>query len=116
MKRRQPAVAGGTVLPALPSVSTLLAKLVNLRAFCSETSYDDGSPRQPGYFTFRNRVTVYEVTVYDPDSGTRLVVRGPDWDKTFLSVEQLLGAADAPWEMDKYLSEQLAKRSRKKGA
>lgn len=116
MIRRIAAAPGGTILPALPSTSTLMPKLPGLRAFLAETAYDDGSARTPGYVTIRNRAIAYEVTVYDPDSGARLSARGPTLDQALGLVEQLLGVADAPWERDQYLSDQLAKRSKRKRA
>lgn len=114
MKRRTPVGPGGFVLPAAPSVSTLLAKLPAVREFCSATEYDDHSAREPGYMTLRTVGTQWQVTLYDPDSGTRLPVRAPDLDKALLLAEQLLGVEDAPWEPDRYLTEMLAKKNKKK--
>lgn len=114
MKRRQPMPAGVAVVKALPSASTLLPKLPALRAFISETAYEDGTARTPGYWTVRNRVTTFEVTLYDPDSGSRLVCRGATLDETFALAEQLVSVESAPWEPDRYLSEQLAKATRRK--
>lgn len=116
MKRRQAARPGDTVVPALPSTSTLLPKLPALREFISATAYDDGTPRTPGYFTVRNRVTTYEVTVYDPDGAARLSGRAPTLDGALSLVEQLLGVEEAPWEPDRYLAEQAAKSRPKKRA
>lgn len=116
MKRRQPVVNVGACAPALPATSVLLAKLPAIREFLSATGYDDGSPRVPGYLTLRNRGHSYEITLYDPDAGLRLPARGPDLDKTLLLAEQLLGVQEAPWEVDNYLTEQLAKKSKKRRA
>ncbi len=114
MKRRNAPLGGGAIVPALPMASTILAKLPAVREFLTATEYEDHSPRQPGYVTLRNRTTTFEVTLYDPDAGARLAVRGPDLDKTLLLVEQLLGVEEAPWELDGYLQEQLARRAKKK--
>lgn len=115
MKRRTAAEPGQVVVPALPSTSVHLPKLPALREFLTATTYDDASPRTPGYFTIRNRVTTFEVTVYDPDSGSRLSCRGPKLDDALSLIEQLLGVAEAPWETDAWLTEQLLrKRKRKK--
>ena len=116
MKRRQAARPGDTVLPALPSTSTHLPKLPALREFLSATKYDDDTPRTPGYVTVRNRVTTYEVTVYDPDSASRLSCRGPTLDAALALVEQLLGVEEAPWEPDNYLASQQTKSKPKKRA
>lgn len=101
-------------MPPLPSTSTLLPKCPALREFISATVYDDGTPRTPGYVTFRNRVTTYEVTVYDPDSASRLCARGPDLDHTLNLLEKLLGAEEAPWEPDRYLQEQQQSKLKRK--
>jgi len=113
MKRRQAAVPGQHVVPALPSSSTLWPKLPALREFITATTYDDGSARTPGYVTVRNRVTTFEVTVYDPDGAARLSARAPTLDGALSLVEQLLGVEEAPWEPDRYLQEQSAKLNKK---
>lgn len=117
MKRRAAPQGGLPVVPALPATSVMLGKLPLIREFLSATAYDDGTMRTPGYYTFRNRGHSYELTLSDPDSGMRLVARGPDIDKTFSLAETLLGTEDAQWEIDRYLTEQLEKkRPKKKGA
>jgi hypothetical protein len=85
-----------------------------LREFISATEYEDKTPRTPGYYTLRNRGAAYELTVYDPDSGTRLPCRGQTLDEVFALVEKLLGAVEAPWECDSYLTEQLARKGKRK--
>lgn len=117
MKRRQAARPGDTVLPALSSASTHWPKLPAIREFISATKYDDGTPRTPGYVTVRNRLTTYEVTIYDPDGAARLSTRAPTLDAALSLMEQLLGVEEAPWEHDRYLADQQAKsKPRKKGA
>lgn len=116
MKRRQAAEPGKATVPPLPATSTHWPKLPTIREFITATSYDDGSARQPGYLTVRNRTTTMEVTLYDPDSGSRLVCRGPSLDEALVLAEKLLGAEEAPWEVDNYLQQQLAKSKKKKSA
>ena len=59
----------------------------------------------------------YELTLYDLDSGTRLPVRAATLDEVLAAAEKLLGVENAPWEIDRYLTEQLAgKNKKKKGA
>lgn len=113
VKRRTPAEVGLPPIP-LPSDSKLFHKLPLLREFLSATAYDDQSIRTPGYFTMRNRGGSYEVTVYDPDAGLRCAVRAATIDDAFAGVELLLGAENAPWEVDSYLSDQLAKKRKKR--
>lgn len=115
MKRRQPPLEGGEyIAPALSMTSTILSKLPALREFITATSYEDGTARVPGYFTLRNRGASFEITVYDYDSGCRMAVTAPELDKALLLLETMLGVADAPWEQDRWLMEQLVKRNKGK--
>jgi hypothetical protein len=114
MKRRIAARPGDAVVPALPSASVHWPKLPALREFLTATKYDDGTPRTPGYVTVRNRVSTFEVTVYDVDGCCRLSSRAGKLDDALSLVEQLLGVEDAPWEPDRYLTEQAAKVPKKK--
>lgn len=113
MMRRTPPAAG---LPALPldSESKVLARLPLIREFLSATAYEDQSPRQPGYLTLKNRGGSYEITVYDPDAGLRCAVRAMTLDDVLAATELLLGTADAPWEVDRWLTDQLAKNRKKR--
>lgn len=114
MKKRQPMSSANLPPVALPATSVILGKLPALREFLTATAYDDGDMRTPGYMTIRNRVTSFEVTLYDPDAGARMPVRGDTLDAVLVLVEQLLGVAEAPWEHDQYLTDQLTKKKRKK--
>lgn len=113
MKRRTLATAGA-IVPALPDESVMFKACPVLRQFCAATQYDDGTPRQPGYYTFRNRGPSYELTLYDPDAGARVSVRHGTIDGVYKLAEQLLGAEDAPWEQDSYLMSLLAQKKKKK--
>jgi len=101
-------------IPALGVESLIFKKCPLLIEFCAATAYEDGSMRTPGYYTFRNRVVEYEVTVYDPDAGQRMPVRARTVDEVFKAVELFLGAENAPWEVDGYLLSQVEKNNRKK--
>lgn len=114
IKRRTP-LAEPVPLPALPATSKVLAKCPLLCEFLSATAYEDGSARQPGYVTLRNRVIEWELTLYDPDAGARVALRARTLDDVFATAEVLLSSAEAPWEPDRYLMEQLARKPKKKG-
>lgn len=101
-------------IPALSMESVIMKKCPLLMEFISATAYEDGSPRQPGYYTMRNRTIEYELTIYDPDAGMRCSIRSRDHDKCFLGAETILGTPDAPWELDKYLWEHRPKEKSKK--
>lgn len=113
IKRRVPAGELPQV-PALSIETKLFAKLPNVMEFLAATAYAEGHPRTPGYYSMRNRLVEYELTFYDPDGGVRLVTRHRDHDKCWFAAEVLLGADEAPWEVDRYLFEQLKKKPKKK--
>lgn len=115
VKRRNAPAGSGVIQPALPAASIMLGKLPAIREFLTATEYEDKAPRTPGYITLRNRQVTFEVTLYDPDSGSRLSARAAKLDDVLALVEQLLGVEEAPWEVDPYLTEQLARRGKKKG-
>lgn len=113
MKRRSVALS---LMPVaeLPRESVLFRKLPHLVEFLSAVMYEDSSARVPGYYTFRNRGASYEVTLYDPDSGSRLPCNGATIDEAFATAEKLLAAPDTPWVPDRWLMSELAKREPKK--
>lgn len=113
LKRRKLA-EGVASLPMLPRDSKTLGKLPDLVAFLTECSYEDMSMRTPGYFTFRNRLHCYEITLYDPDAGLRLALRAPTVDDAFKLADTAVTAEGMPWEIDQYLTDMLAKKSKKK--
>lgn len=113
MKRRAP-VSENIPGPALAAESKVLDKLPKIREFLSAVKYDDGSVRQPGYVTIRNRTWSYEITLYDPDAGLRVAVRAPTLDDVWAAAELILEADDAPWEIDQYLQSQLSRGKKKR--
>lgn len=100
--------------PQAPQATSYLTLSPLLIEFISSTVYEDGSPREPGYATIRVRGTEWEVTLYDPDAGARLPVRGGTVDDALIAVEVAIGSEEVQWEQDRYLMEQLAKRPKKK--
>jgi len=114
VKRRMPPAGASDLVPPLPSESSILVDLPLIRQSCSATQYEDGSSRVPGYLWLMNRTTAFEVIMFDPDSGSRLPARGADLDSALILLEKLLGTNDAPWEQDRWLMEQLQKRSKTK--
>lgn len=100
--------------PPLPAPLVVLVNSPLLSEHIVATKYDDGLVRVPGSFKVENIGSAFRVTVYDHDAGLRLPVTGPTLESALEEVEVLLGTADAPWEIDRYLSEQVAKRGKKK--
>lgn len=113
--RKLASAAGDAPRPRLSHETAYLKKVPLVIEFLIATSYDDGSSRTPGYMTLRNRGHCLELTAYDPDSGLRIAVSGPDVDHCYMCLNTLLGAEQAPWCVDEYLTSQLSKK-RKKGA
>lgn len=105
---------GGFVLPALPAPTDVFVNRPTLCAFLTETEYEDKTPRLPGQLSIRNKGACFEVTAYDVDSGLRLPVVGPTLRDALQQLEALLNAAEAPWEIDRYLHEMAQKRKKKK--
>lgn len=114
MKRKVIAVGAGVIMPRLSETSLLLAKIPAIREFISQTAYEDNTSRTPGYLTLRNKGHAYELTLYDVDGGCRLPLLDVTLDKTILGMEALLGLEDAPWQVDRYLMEMLAKKTKRK--
>jgi hypothetical protein len=114
MKRRQSIALEGVPVPALGATSVVLGKLPRLREFISATAYEDGSPRQTGYFWFSNDGAAYVLQLFDPDSGTRLPLRAPTIDEVLQLAEAALGLDNAPWLPDRFLQAKLSQTKRKK--
>lgn len=111
--RKLASAAGDSPRPALSAETTYFRKVPLVVEFVIATAYEDGSSRTPGYLTMRNRGHVLELTAYDPDSGLRLAVCGPDLDHCYMALNTLLGAENAPWVCDDYLTGLLNKKKRK---
>jgi len=114
IKRRPGPTAGPAHMPEAKVTSVILAKLPALREWMVATTFDDGSARESGKLSLEIYGTSWCLMLRDPNNGLRLPVRGEDLDKTLLLAEQLLGVEEAPWERDNWLTEQLAKKRKKK--
>jgi hypothetical protein len=113
VKKREKFDAKGAPPAPADKTSTILGKLSQLRAWCSETTYDDGTKREPGAVRITSRHTLWQVTVTDPDACARLVVSDPSLDKALLQLELLLGTDTAPWELDVWKAEQEQRKKKK---
>jgi len=113
LRRNKPPGAGEPP-PALLAPDDVFGEGSLLAQWLSATKYEDGTVRIPGSVRIENLGASYRVTVYDHDAGLRLPCSAPTLSEALGSVEQLLGVVDAPWEVDRYLTEQVAKRQPKK--
>lgn len=75
--------------------------------------YEDGQPRQPGYITLRTQGQAWVVDVKDPDSCCSFRLLATTVDELLESLQELLGADQAPWEPDPWLKS-AATKGRKK--
>jgi len=114
IKKRPGQTVDAARMPEAKVTSVLLGKLPALREWMVSTTYDDGSPREPGKLSIEIYGTAWSIQVRDPNNGLRMNVRAEELDKALLLMEQLLGVEEAPWERDNYLTEQLAKKRKKK--
>lgn len=93
--------------------SVVFGKLPNLIQHCAVTRYEDGDPRQPGWFTLKTLGSSWVVQVKDPDSCAQMQAVGPTLDDALALADLLLGGEQAPWEPDPW-ARQKAGRSGKK--
>jgi hypothetical protein len=107
MKRRVATTSptdDGKVVHAAALESNVFARLHNLVAHCAVTRYDDGSARKPGWFNVKTIGQTWVVQVKDPDGGVCLSATGASLDDALALADLLLGAEDAPWEVDYFLA------------
>lgn len=83
--------------------SVLLKDLPALVEHCCCRRYEDGDPREPGWFTVKTQGAAWVVQVKDPDSACAFSAVGDTLDKALESAELLLGCDEAPWEQDAWL-------------
>lgn len=83
--------------------SNVFAKLGALVAHCCVTRYDDGEPRQPGWFTIKTYGSSWVVQVKDPDAAASLSCTAASLDDALALADLMLSSPDAPWEPDRFL-------------
>jgi hypothetical protein len=116
MKRLK--VSEGEGLPALAvsAKSEVFKKFPRILEHTTATAYEDGSIRTPGYFWVKPTTSQWVITLFDPDAGARLDCRAATCDEALALAEKWLGVEDAPWEIDEWLRERMAKKRGKKRA
>lgn len=90
--------------------SEILRGLLPLLEHCAVRQYDDGDPREPGWFTVRTQGAAWVVQVKDPDSACSFAAVAETLDKALESAALLLSCDDAPWEPDSFLMASKAKK------
>lgn len=96
-----------------PVETNHLAQLLPLVEHCCCRRYDDGDPREPGWFTVKTSGSAWIVQVKDPDSGMSFSAIGETLDKALETAALLLGCDEAPWEPDQWLKQKKTRSSKK---
>lgn len=90
--------------------SDIFRGLLPLIEHCAVRLYEDGDPREPGYFTVRTTGAAWSIQVKDPDACVSFVAVAETLDKALETAALLLSCEDAPWEHDRYLADAKKKR------
>jgi len=116
MRKRTPQATQGSGPEHLAAMETrVFGALPNIIAHCGVVRYEDGTPRQPGWVTVRTLGGAWQVTAKEPDAQCQLVSVANTLDDALAQLDLLLGAEDAPWEVDPWARRQGAKNDKKKG-
>lgn len=94
--------AGKSGVRSASATSKVWQRFPSLLSHLTTTTYDDGEQRRPGSVSLRTQGTSFYVAIREPDQGVMLTAVAETLDDAFLLAEQLLGAEDAPWEIDPY--------------
>lgn len=116
MKRLKILAGSGLPQVGVSSTSVIWGKLPKLREHLSALAYEEGEVREPGYMWIKTTLSQWVITIFEPSACARMDIRAGTLDEALLLAEKLLGAEDAPWEIDQFLVEKRAKKSKKKGA
>lgn len=111
-KMSKVAVAGGAKHLA-PVETNRFTDLMPLVEHCCLRQYDDGDPREPGWFTIKTQGSAWSVQVKDPDACVSFTSTAETLDKALETAALLLACDEAPWEPDRYLAQQKAQRNKK---
>lgn len=104
-----------TLVPSdLPMESKVLHRFLALRQFLSARSYEGGGVRLPGKMWLDGGASGYSITLKDVDQALQITVRAGTLDDVFSAAELVLGAENAPWEVDQYQAERRAEKKKKK--
>lgn len=114
LKKRTPQATNGTGPKNLAAVETrVFGSLMNIVAHLADVRYDDGSPRTPGPVFIKTLGGAWLVTAKEPDAGCQLPVTANTLDDALAALDLLLGADDAPWEIDPWARRQGQQKGKK---
>lgn len=114
VKKKVPGSASSASLAShlAPLESSVFGTLFNLVSHCCVTRYDDGDPRQPGWFTVKTLGSAWAVQVKDPDSCCQMQAIGNTLDDALGLADLLLGSDEAPWEPDPWAKKKAAEKKK----
>lgn len=97
----------------LPGESAVLKKFPRICCFVTDTVYEDGTLRLPGYFWLKSDTMAFELTLFEPSACARARIRAATLDDVFALAEKFLGSDGGAWEVDKYLLERSTQKKKK---
>jgi len=92
-----------------PMETELFKEQLPLVEHTAMLQYEDGTSRQPGWFTIRTSGAAWVITVKDPDSASSFSVVAKTLDEAVGTASLLLACEEAPWEPDAWLAAQRRK-------
>jgi len=112
-KRVAKNVMGEGVNHLAPMETNRLADVMPLVEHCSIRRYDDGDEREPGWFTVKTIGSSWAIQVKDPDACVSFTAVAPTLDQAMETAALLLACDEAPWEPDRFLTQQRATKKKK---
>lgn len=112
MKKRTAAAAGDADRNLVELSSKVFREHLSLVEHCACRKWDDGEPRNPGWFTVGTSGASWTVTVKEPDAAMSFRVVAPTLDQALDTAALLLACEEAPWEPDRFLAQQQGKKKK----
>ena len=115
MKKRTPkSTEGAGPVHLAPIETNVFCRLMNIVAHLAEVRYEDGSPRTPGTLFVKTMGGAWSITAKEPDAQLQLPVVANTLDDALAAMDLLLGADDAPWEIDRWAAGKGGDKGKKK--
>jgi len=113
MKKRQAKAVMGDANHLAPMESDRFSELMSLIEHCAVRKYDDGDPREVGWFTIKTQGAAWVVQVKDPDACCSFSAVGETLDRALETAALMLSCDEAPWEPDSFLAASAARKKKK---
>jgi hypothetical protein len=113
MKKKTGAATAADVAHLAAAETILFSDLLPLVEHCIMRRYEDGDPREPGWFTVKTTGAAWVLQVKDPDSAMSFSSVAESLDKVLQTAALLLACDEAPWEPDPWLMAAKQKKSKK---